>query len=354
MLNGSDEIMPNDFEISLNKYIKNMLIIENIYKDYREPKQNQIVGRAARIPIPMTRRYNAQYGNGLADIVNDIEETSILKKLDELFDCPICLVEFNPTNYNKNITILNKCNHKICNRCAIIIKKESDEITCPMCRQVHKSNVLNNGLHTDPQIIESLMVSTNCTYNEVFNELLKYQDEEIVSNKLLELNSNIEILNNIFNFNDKEIDIERTAIVAILKECNNINLAIQYSTSIKQVMDGTKCSFNEAKLYFDSANNVNFAIDTLIKKQTKEKSVNKICQKTTLSKSKAALLFEQYNDINKIIELFELNEIDEIDEINDEDIHLVMDQAHCTAKEAIDALKNNNYDFVNAIMELTI
>lgn len=36
------------------------------------------------------------------------------------------------------------------------------------------------------------------------------------------------------------------------------------------------------------------------------------------------------------------------------DVELVMDQAHCTKAAAITALKNNNNDLVNAIMELTI
>ncbi len=36
------------------------------------------------------------------------------------------------------------------------------------------------------------------------------------------------------------------------------------------------------------------------------------------------------------------------------DVDLVMDQAHCTKAQAIAALKNNNNDLVNAIMELTI
>eukprot|EP01034_Spumella_vulgaris_P021943 gene21943-28023_t len=36
------------------------------------------------------------------------------------------------------------------------------------------------------------------------------------------------------------------------------------------------------------------------------------------------------------------------------DVDLVMDQAHCTKAAAIAALKNNNNDLVNAIMELTI
>lgn len=36
------------------------------------------------------------------------------------------------------------------------------------------------------------------------------------------------------------------------------------------------------------------------------------------------------------------------------DIRLVMDQAHCTREAAIAAIRNNNGDLVNAIMELTI
>lgn len=36
------------------------------------------------------------------------------------------------------------------------------------------------------------------------------------------------------------------------------------------------------------------------------------------------------------------------------DIALVIDQAHCTRAQAVAALRNNNNDLVNAIMELTI
>ena len=40
--------------------------------------------------------------------------------------------------------------------------------------------------------------------------------------------------------------------------------------------------------------------------------------------------------------------------IDANDIKLVMDQAHCTKAKAVEALRNNNNDLVNAIMELTI
>jgi len=42
------------------------------------------------------------------------------------------------------------------------------------------------------------------------------------------------------------------------------------------------------------------------------------------------------------------------DGVDAKDVDLVMDQAHCTRAQAIQALKNNNNDLVNAIMELTI
>lgn len=40
--------------------------------------------------------------------------------------------------------------------------------------------------------------------------------------------------------------------------------------------------------------------------------------------------------------------------VDPKDIALVVDQAHCTRAQAVTALKNNNNDIVNAIMELTI
>jgi nascent polypeptide-associated complex subunit alpha len=40
--------------------------------------------------------------------------------------------------------------------------------------------------------------------------------------------------------------------------------------------------------------------------------------------------------------------------VDAKDITLVMDQAHCTRAAAVTALRNNNNDLVNAIMELTI
>jgi nascent polypeptide-associated complex subunit alpha len=40
--------------------------------------------------------------------------------------------------------------------------------------------------------------------------------------------------------------------------------------------------------------------------------------------------------------------------IDAKDIALVIDQAHCTRAQAVAALRNNNNDLVNAIMELTI
>jgi nascent polypeptide-associated complex subunit alpha len=40
--------------------------------------------------------------------------------------------------------------------------------------------------------------------------------------------------------------------------------------------------------------------------------------------------------------------------IDPKDIALVIDQAHCTRAQAVTALRNNNNDLVNAIMELTI
>lgn len=40
--------------------------------------------------------------------------------------------------------------------------------------------------------------------------------------------------------------------------------------------------------------------------------------------------------------------------IDPKDIALVVDQAHCTRAQAVKALRNNNNDLVNAIMELTI
>ena len=47
---------------------------------------------------------------------------------------------------------------------------------------------------------------------------------------------------------------------------------------------------------------------------------------------------------------------EQVDEsgIDPKDIGLVMDQAHCTKAKAVAALRNNNNDLVNAIMELTI
>ncbi len=40
--------------------------------------------------------------------------------------------------------------------------------------------------------------------------------------------------------------------------------------------------------------------------------------------------------------------------VDPKDIQLVMDQAHCSRAKAVTALRNNNFDLVNAIMELTI
>lgn len=40
--------------------------------------------------------------------------------------------------------------------------------------------------------------------------------------------------------------------------------------------------------------------------------------------------------------------------VDSKDIDLVMEQAHCTRAKAVEALRNNNNDLVNAIMELTI
>jgi nascent polypeptide-associated complex subunit alpha len=40
--------------------------------------------------------------------------------------------------------------------------------------------------------------------------------------------------------------------------------------------------------------------------------------------------------------------------VDPKDIQLVMDQSHCSRSQAVKALKNNNNDLVNAIMELTI
>ena len=40
--------------------------------------------------------------------------------------------------------------------------------------------------------------------------------------------------------------------------------------------------------------------------------------------------------------------------VDPKDVQLVVDQAHCTRAEAVNALRNNNNDLVNAIMELTI
>lgn len=40
--------------------------------------------------------------------------------------------------------------------------------------------------------------------------------------------------------------------------------------------------------------------------------------------------------------------------VDPKDIQLVMDQAHCSRGQAVKALRNNNNDLVNAIMELTI
>lgn len=40
--------------------------------------------------------------------------------------------------------------------------------------------------------------------------------------------------------------------------------------------------------------------------------------------------------------------------IDAKDVALVMDQAHCTRAAAVAALRNNNNDLVNAIMELTV
>jgi nascent polypeptide-associated complex subunit alpha len=40
--------------------------------------------------------------------------------------------------------------------------------------------------------------------------------------------------------------------------------------------------------------------------------------------------------------------------VDPKDIALVIDQAHCTRAQAVTALRNNNNDLVNAIMELTI
>jgi len=54
----------------------------------------------------------------------------------------------------------------------------------------------------------------------------------------------------------------------------------------------------------------------------------------------------------------EEEEIDEenIDEsgVDEKDIDLVMQQAGCTRGKAVKALKNNDCDIVNAIMELTM
>jgi len=50
------------------------------------------------------------------------------------------------------------------------------------------------------------------------------------------------------------------------------------------------------------------------------------------------------------------NEDEEVDDtgVADKDIELVMSQANCSRNKAIKALKNNNNDIVNAIMDLTM
>jgi nascent polypeptide-associated complex subunit alpha len=47
---------------------------------------------------------------------------------------------------------------------------------------------------------------------------------------------------------------------------------------------------------------------------------------------------------------------EDVDEagIDPKDVQLVMDQAHCSRAKAVSALRANNNDLVNAIMELTI
>lgn len=57
-----------------------------------------------------------------------------------------------------------------------------------------------------------------------------------------------------------------------------------------------------------------------------------------------------------IVEEEEENDEEDIDEsgVDDKDIDLVMQQAGCTRGKAVKALKNNDCDIVNAIMELTM
>lgn len=61
---------------------------------------------------------------------------------------------------------------------------------------------------------------------------------------------------------------------------------------------------------------------------------------------------------NTVPSMAPIQEVDEegLDEsgVDPKDIALVVDQAHCTRAQAIAALRNNNNDLVNAIMELTI
>ena len=64
---------------------------------------------------------------------------------------------------------------------------------------------------------------------------------------------------------------------------------------------------------------------------------------------------DTYNTIKPVAPIAEEDE-EEIDEtgVDEKDIELVITQANTTRAKAIRALKNNNNDIVNAIMELTM
>ena len=52
-------------------------------------------------------------------------------------DCYIC---YNSINLENKNWVNLECNHKMCNKCYLILTKNKEFFSCPFCRQVYKNN----------------------------------------------------------------------------------------------------------------------------------------------------------------------------------------------------------------------
>lgn len=130
-----------------------------------------------------------------------------------------------------------------------------------------------------------------------------------------------------------------------MKKSKNIMFVVSKPDVFKSPTADTYIIFGEAKIEDLAAKQAALNQEQMRQQQQQQRSESKFTSNKTPTTS--------YDTTATATQGGAEEQVDESG-IDPKDIGLVMEQAHCSKAKAVAALRNNNNDLVNAIMELTI